>query len=101
MESDHLVCRLDLALTSYLRPWRMSHALTLTCRLRLHYAKILCGGITSSLLAVLSYFIYLKTVKKHKDKKQLAKQDEETASGTVKDVELSQDAKKRVCAFID
>lgn len=54
-----------------------------------------------SLLAILGYFIYLKTVKKYKDKKQLAEQDEEAASGIVKEVEVSQDVEKQVRAFID
>lgn len=56
---------------------------------------------TPSLLAILGYFIYLKTVKKYKDKKQLAKQDEEAASNIVKEVEVSQDVGKQVRAFID
>lgn len=56
---------------------------------------------TPSLLAILGYFIYLKTVKKYRDKKQLAKQDEEAASGIVKEVEVTQGVEKQVRAFID
>jgi hypothetical protein len=56
---------------------------------------------TPSLLAIMGYFIYLKTVKKYKDKKQLAKQDEEAASGIVKEVEVTRGVEKQVRAFID
>jgi len=56
---------------------------------------------TPSWLAILGYFIYLKIVKKYEDKKQLAKQDEEAASGIVKEVEVTRDVEKQVRAFID
>lgn len=56
---------------------------------------------TPSLLAIMGYFIYLKTLKRHKYKKQLAKQDEEAASGIVKEVEVTREVKKQVRAFIE
>lgn len=49
----------------------------------------------------MGYFIYLKTLKRHKYKKQLAKQDEEAASGIVKEVEVTREVKKQVRAFIE
>jgi predicted membrane protein len=56
---------------------------------------------TPSLVAILGYFIYLKTVKKYKDKKQLVKQDEEAATGITKEVELSMKVEKQIREFID
>lgn len=56
---------------------------------------------TPSSLAMLGYFIYLETVKKYKDKKQLAKQDEEAATGVVKEVEVGKDAEVQVRAFMN
>ncbi|KAJ4377005.1 hypothetical protein N0V86_006444 [Didymella sp. IMI 355093] len=55
---------------------------------------------TPSLLASLGYFMYLKTVKKYNDKKQLAKQDEEAAMGITKEVELSVKVEKQIREFI-
>ncbi|KAF3041961.1 hypothetical protein E8E12_009061 [Didymella heteroderae] len=56
---------------------------------------------TPSLLAIMVYFVYLKTVKMYRDKTQLAKQDEEAAPGMVKEVEVTQDVEQQVRAFID
>jgi hypothetical protein len=56
---------------------------------------------TPSLLAIMGYFISLQPVKKYKDKKQLAKQDEEAASGIVKEVGVTRGVEKQVRAFID
>lgn len=56
---------------------------------------------TPSLLAIMGYFIYLHTVKKLKDKKQLAKQDEEIATSTVKEAEVTQEVEMQVRSFID
>lgn len=54
-----------------------------------------------SFLAMFVYFIYLHTVKKYKNKKQMKAQDEEAAGGKAKDTVVDKGVEKQVRSFID